>query len=308
MKMPEACVVCGGRVYEGDRHVLLVGRVEQAHCSERCLRAGVRRRLSARSAARRRVLAGAASLAALVLVLGAIAHRVSRLRAPRPRSISAVWPELHGLTAPAPGPILVGPPWPPTDEQWTALFDGASWLHPLPGPVRRSPTLDDHLFGPESPHERPARCRVEGACGVNLGGELWGEHVYAALDGVVERVQGDNEHRGGISVRLVHFGGAVYTQYFHLAATPRGIARGAHVRAGEVIGLVGDTGTGGGRRHLTFALSVRPGDQPEVYWDPTPWIARAPLRSPPHGTVAGYTPPDARSAPLSMSRASFRVR
>ena len=98
-----------------------------------------------------------------------------------------------------------------------------------------------------------------GACGVDLGGELWGEHVYAVQDGVVDRAHREgNEERGGIYVRLSHFGGMVFTQYFHLAAIPRLLSRGDRVKAGEVIGLLGDTGTGGGRRHLHFALSIRP--------------------------------------------------
>jgi murein DD-endopeptidase MepM/ murein hydrolase activator NlpD len=159
----------------------------------------------------------------------------------------------------------------------------------LPGPERRPAAADARIFGAE-PHDRPALCRSDGQCSVDLGGELWGEHVYAALDGVVERVY-DDERRGGLSVRLVHFGGGVFTQYFHLAATPRTLKRGAPVKAGDVIGLLGDTGLDGAPRHLAFALSVWPGsDLPEVYWDPTPWLERAILRRPAHGTVAGYTP------------------
>jgi murein DD-endopeptidase MepM/ murein hydrolase activator NlpD len=228
---------------------------------------------------------------ALALVAVATTSIVRRHRAQPPRAISFGWPDAHGPLEPPPPPILVGPPWPPTDDQWRSLFDGAAWTHPLPGPDRRPASADARIFGPE-PRDRPALCRSEGRCGVDLGGELWGEHVYAALDGVVERVH-DDEQRGGLSVRLVHFGGAVFTQYLHLAATPRGITRGAHVRAGDVIGLLGDTGEGGAPRHLAFALSVRPASElSEVYWDPTPWIARAALRRPPHGTVAGYTPAD----------------
>jgi hypothetical protein len=60
-----------------------------------------------------------------------------------------------------------------------------------------------------------------------------------------------------------------------------------------VIGLVGDTGDTGLRgrgRHLHFALSIRPSPAfPEVYWDPSPWMARWSLRLPPHGTVAGFS-------------------
>jgi len=127
---------------------------------------------------------------------------------------------------------------------------------------------------------------------VDLGGELWGEHVYAAHDGVVERVQ-ENGHdqRGGQYVRVAHFGGMVFTQYFHLAAVPRGIRRGARVVAGQVIGLVGDTGIESERRHLHFTLSIRPSKEfSEVYWDPTPFMTRWPLRLPPQGTVAGFAP------------------
>ena len=168
----------------------------------------------------------------------------------------------------------------------------------MPGPVRRPATPDSRIFGPDPPRDHPALCRAKDRCGVDLGGELWGEHVYASLDGVVERVQGvGNDRSGGLSVRLVHFGGTVFTQYFHLAATPRGLTRGTRVNAGDVIGLLGDTGLDGARRHLGFALSVRPASElSEVYWDATPWLARATLRLPPHGTVAGYTPPETRTA------------
>ena len=136
-------------------------------------------------------------------------------------------------------------------------------------------------------------CRTPGACGVALGGQLWGEHVYAALDGVVDRAApgGADEHGGGY-VRIAHLGGMVFTHYFHLAAIPRGVVRGARVSAGEVIGLVGDTGTGsekpGPHPHLHFALSIRPSAEwPETFWDPTPLMATWPLRVPPHGSVAG---------------------
>ena len=68
--------------------------------------------------------------------------------------------------------------------------------------------------------------------------------------------------RGGGTVRIAHFGGMVFTHYFHLAAIPRGVRRGARVAAGDVIGLVGDTGVGGEasrpRAHLHFAFSIRP--------------------------------------------------
>jgi len=226
------------------------------------------------------------------VVLGATAVQVVRhYRAPPPVWIvgDAPAPLVEPL---APGPVPYGPAWPPTDDEWIDLFSKAHWIYPLPGPMRHPFAPDDRIYGTVATDKHAALCRTERHCGVDLGGELWGEHVYAAQDGVVDRVQasGHDDH-GGQYVRLAHFGGMVFTQYFHLAAVPRGIARGAHVKAGELIGLLGDTGTEDGRKHLYFALSVRPSPAfPEVYWDPSRWMVNWPLRVPPNGSVAGLVP------------------
>jgi hypothetical protein len=58
-----------------------------------------------------------------------------------------------------------------------------------------------------------------------------------------------------------------------------------------VIALLGDTGLDGARRRLHFSMSIRPSSAlQEVYWDPSALMARWPLRTPTHGTVAGLTP------------------
>lgn len=287
--MRQPCINCASPVAERDGVVLVRGRRQQVYCSDTCLRARLRQRAKARAAFWRR---WSLRLGAPALLVFGVAMLWTHHRAPPRRAISVAWPEVAEWQLKAP-PILFGPPWPPTDQQWTAVFGGASWTFPLPGPARRATTPDARILGPEPPREPAPRCREARRCGLDLGGELWGEHVYAALDGVVERVQGEGgDGRGGRSVRVVHFGGMAYTQYFHLAATPKGVVRGAHVHAGDVIGLLGDTGlSDGARAHLSFALSVRPSHElPEVYWDPTPWLATAALRVPPHGTVAGFVP------------------
>lgn len=292
--MAETCFQCGGPVDENERLVLVRGKRSEVHCSAGCLRATLQQRQRERTSAQRRWLL---RLSVPALLLASVGIVWKRHRAPPRHSISEAWPQ--GLPAPdaLPAPVVFGPPWPPTDAQWTAVFDRADWIYPLPGPLRRAPTLDGRILGPEATAEHHALCRTKGRCAIALGGELWGEHVYASLDGVVERVQGGSDRSGGISVRLVHFGGTVYTQFFHLAATPRGLTRGTKVSAGDVIGLLGDTGLDGARRHLAFALSVRPSnDLPEMYWDATPWLERAALRLPPHGTVAGFAPPATRTA------------
>ena len=269
-----------------DRFVLVRGRAREPHCSESCLRASVRRHRKASAARNRRWLLGMVSVAAVTTG----AHWLWRHhRAAQPVSISFD-PTDVARPPPPPEPPQLGPAWPPTDDDWKTAFARASWVYPLPGPARRLPRLDGRMFSPTAAAGgHPALCREEGRCGVDLGGELWGEHVYAALDGVVDRVQArsSGDERSGPYVRLAHFGGMAFTQYAHLAAVPRGMARGAHVKAGDVIGLVGDSP----ERYLQFTLSVRPSSEfSEVYWDPSPFMTDWPLHLPPHGTVAGFVP------------------
>jgi len=280
----DRCVVCARVEPDFEWIVLLQGRRGRLHCSTVCLSDSVEQHRRARAARNRRRWLAALSLGALAA--GALVIR--RHIAPPAQSICGGYAEPLPETPP-PAPRPYGPAWPPTDDEWKALFETAHWIYPLPGPVRRTFRPDGKIFGPAATAARGALCRTDGHCGVDLGGELWGEHIYAAQDGIVDRVQGfGHEEHGGQYVRLSHFGGMVFTEYFHLAATPRGISRGAHVKAGELIGLLGDTGTGDGPRHLCFALSVRPSpDFPEVFWDPSPWMGRWPMRVPPNGTVAG---------------------
>jgi peptidase M23-like protein len=282
--MATRCVICGDRLDADSGLVLATGGRRLAHCSEVCLEETVEKQRRARNVRRWWTAAGA-SVVALLL---AGAWMVKRHRAPPSHAISYAWPETVPKEQPvASGLVLYGPQWPPTDDDWMFAFGRVSWTYPLPGPERRAPVPDDTRFNPGG------ICRKPGVCGVRVGGQLWGEHVYAVLDGVVDRTQvGGGDDHGGVTVRIAHFGGMVFTHYYHLAAIPRGVRRGAHVAAGDVIGLVGDTGTReekpASRAHLHFAFSIRPSsDMAEVYWDPTPLMARWLLRVPPHGTVAG---------------------
>ena len=310
--MADLCYICSTPISD-DRHVLVVARVHQAHCSDACLQRNVRKRGIARAASRRRWMV---RLAALVLVPVSAFALWRRYHAPPGQAISLAWAEVRREPAPAgPPPIVYGPNWPPTDEEWLDAFIKLPWVYPLPGPVRRPSRTDAKIFSAEAGKGPAPRCRTPGRCGVDLGGDIWGEHVYAALDGVVDRVHGDgNEDHGGLYVRVVHLGGMLFSQYFHLAAVPRTVYRGAHVRAGDVIGLLGDTGlphptlstSPRSPRHLHFTLSVRPSaDFPEVFWDPTAWMSGWPLRIPSHGSVAGLVPVAEKidDAPLRRRRA-----
>jgi hypothetical protein len=204
-----------------------------------------------------------------------------------------------------------GPEWPPSDEGLLAALGRDAWMHPLAGPVRRMPLRDSRVFGAVRPGNRAVECR-NGHCGVDLGGEIWGEHVHVVHDGVVEWVQrGANPAHGGQYVRVAHRGGSVITQYFHLAAIPREIERGTAVKAGDVVGLLGDTGVKESAPHLHFSISIRTTpDRPEKYFDPEPLMALWPLRVPINGTETGLvTTTAAPGVPLgSMPRLSARGR
>jgi murein DD-endopeptidase MepM/ murein hydrolase activator NlpD len=282
-----ACIVCKNIIGDGESFVLLRRGREEAHCSQVCLVARIERGRRARAAARWRWLLRATAVALLVAGAPRLWHRV---RLPQPQAISFDLPEVKLAAPPRPQPPMFGPAWPPTDDDWLFAFAHTAWTYPLPGPARRVPAIDGRILAGRA----PAVCRVPGRCGVDVGGELWGEHVYAAHDGVVDRVQrAAGDARGDVYLRLAHFGGMVFTHYVHLAAVPRGIAPGAIVKAGDLVGLVGDTGNERTGPYVHFALSVRPASAfPEVYWDPTELMAHWPLRLPPHGTVAGFVPPE----------------
>lgn len=184
---------------------------------------------------------------------------------------------------------LHGPAEPTEEELALEFVTGLSdhtWMHPLSGPERRMPVRATRAFGAPRPGDRPAECR-SGHCGVDLG-EVWGEPVFAVHSGTVLKVERRNQANGGRYVRIAHSDGAVTSHYFHLAAIPRHLKKGAAVRTGEVIGIVGDSGVETSGPHLHFAVSVRPDGDPkrQVFVDPEPLVALWPVKT----TVPGMAP------------------
>ena len=86
--------------------------------------------------------------------------------------------------------------------------------------------------------------------------------MRAVADGVVgyvNRVGGNSNY--GIYVVLLHHDpvGEVYTLYAHLAEVPKALRAGQKVSAGETIGLMGNTSSGGipmQRAHLHFEIGL----------------------------------------------------
>jgi murein DD-endopeptidase MepM/ murein hydrolase activator NlpD len=181
-------------------------------------------------------------------------------------------------------PRALGPSVPSEEDlaqEFMGEIGGDVWIHPLAGPVRRMPIRGSRVFGAARHGDRPGECR-NGHCGVDLGGEMWGEPIIMAVhDGVVDRVKRVDEGSGGMYVRLAHRDGKLFSQYFHLAAIPRELNEGDKVKAGQVIGLLGDTGVKESTAHLHFAISVKatPTSR-EIYMDPEPLIALWPLKVP----------------------------
>jgi hypothetical protein len=284
------CVICGTFVEDDGVLVLVIDDVRRAHCSDSCLHSGIAEwRLARRDRTRVRILL---SLLFVALLGGAgLLWRLFHGAQVRPIVAAPPAPARGELPMEPPSlePEPYGPRWPPTDADWQEQFRSSTWVYPLPGPVRSEPRIDAAILGSERSPALPAACRESRRCTVLLGGELWGEHVYAAHDGVVVDVRRSerNGDGGGVSVRLSHWGGVVFTQYFHLAAVPRHLIPGMAVTAGYVIGLLGDTGTEGAPQ-LRFALSIKLSSAfPEVYWDPRPFMADWPLHVPARGSVAG---------------------
>jgi len=279
-----ACSLCENELGQlgFDRYVEVYGAVFTTFCSMKCARIARRTRAAMRWAARWRSLSE--SMMLLVLGVGLLTPHEGPSAKPRHRLVPAA------PAAPPPGPEVLppgwfGPAWPPTEASLLEALGRDAWVHPLSGPYRRMPRSDSRVFGAVRPGNRPIECR-NGHCGVDLGGELFGEHIHAVHDGVVDFVQrGLNPDRGGRFVRISHRNGTLFTQYFHLAAIPRELHRGSVVKAGDVIGLLGDSGVKESAPHLHFAMSVRTSkDGAERYIDPEPLVALWPLRVPIDGS------------------------
>ncbi len=107
--------------------------------------------------------------------------------------------------------------------------------------------------------------------GVDIGARI-GQKVYAVETGVLYRKFTDLGSAAGYGWGLWGDSDTKY-RYYHLSAFVDGLAEGDRVRAGDLIGYVGDTGnaTPGGW-HLHF--EVRPGPAPHNNpVDPVPLLA-----------------------------------
>jgi murein DD-endopeptidase MepM/ murein hydrolase activator NlpD len=285
---PLACPACSGPVDVKSRHVIVAGSAVRVFCSEDCLQNQTAPRLLMPTVETPEeptrtwphVLGISVGVVLFTVLRGAPVANEEDAHA-RAAVAAEIAPTVKRLTASPPDAVARQAVQLAAEMQEAAMVADLmqdTWFHPLAGPRRRMPTNHLQAFGAERPGERPPEC-VSGHCGVDVGGGLWGEPVHAAHEGIVDRVnRGPNEEHGGIYVRIAHREGTVFTWYFHLAAVPRWIQPGTKVEAGQIIGLVGDTGVKQSAPHLHFALSVKTGpDGPERYMDPESLLALWPL-------------------------------
>lgn len=293
-----ACRRCGAQVQPGTRHVRVGTAGVKLYCSAECMDASRVGLLEPATvlppSLAERPRGKAAKYFIIVIALASLSPWGTSLNlSSRDRRTSAKSPYLPGFIPAASQQTrpFIGPP-APSDEDLATEFmgelSGDRWIHPLPGPARRMPARDTRVFRAGRDHGSPIECG-SGHCGIDIGGEMWGEQVFAVHDGVVDRVVREVRNNAGLYVRLAHRNGTVFSQYMHLAAIPRWIRPGAKVRAGDVVGLVGDTGVRDSFAHLHFSLSVLPNPGPgarEIFMDPEPLIALWPLKIPRWGGAA----------------------
>ena len=216
------CFACRNAVDSDEQFVLARGRQRLAHCSEACVRETLGSGAAPATRSRLHVIASA-TVAALVLVGG---WTVWRHRAPQPRSIALSWVDVTWDKVARAEPSYYGPAWPPTDATWSFAFDrrvGVSAAGPGAPRAgrRRSPfATDPHAASDAAP--RPARRRARPLRGRAGRRALGRARLRGARRRRRSRARPAADEPGGVYLRLAHFGGMVFTHYFHLAAIPRG--------------------------------------------------------------------------------------
>jgi hypothetical protein len=250
------------------------------------------------AAPRRKLWPAALGISLGVVVLLAVGGRVLHVTPP------PLAPVAHAMEKPAPVSEAAAM----AILARTADDEPDLWIHPLPGPERRLPARNTRRFGAAREGMRPEECEG-GHCGVDLGGQK-GELVMAAHDGVVERVQRDAAEGGrrgneGRFILINHKGGTVVTSYIHLDGIREDLKPGIPVKAGEVIGTVGDTGVKESGPHLHFAVSVRATPEAtELYIDPEPMLHLWPLKRGTLSSLHRMEPAPEHRAPAPTETAS----
>ena len=143
----------------------------------------------------------------------------------------------------------------------STFYPNASKIDPMPMPEMVWPTDDKEISSDYGWRPRPCKSCSSDHKGIDFVPGR-GEPVYAAMDGIVSRV--DNGGGFGQHIYIEHIANFNDTEfqnwqtiYAHMETdtTPENLRVGSIVKAGEIIGTVGNTGTSTGA-HLHFELLV----------------------------------------------------
>ena len=143
----------------------------------------------------------------------------------------------------------------------SAFYPSASKVDPIPMPQMFWPTDDRVSSSDYGWRQRPCKSCSSDHKGIDFVPGR-GEPVYAAMDGIVSRVENGGGFGQHIYIEhIANFNDTEFqnwqTVYAHMeiGTTPENLRVGSIVKAGEIIGTVGNTGTSTGA-HLHFELLV----------------------------------------------------
>ena len=143
-----------------------------------------------------------------------------------------------------------------------------NWVRPVGGEVGR--LSQGQVFGAVRDGNRPDECG-SGHCGVDLA-RVTGTPVVSVSDGVIAKVANDPYSHAGLRVSIRHAHGKLETRYMHLDEIREDLKPGMKVKAGEMIGTVGNTGTSSKGAHLHFEIYDRSMPNKPKYLDPKPYL------------------------------------
>jgi murein DD-endopeptidase MepM/ murein hydrolase activator NlpD len=143
----------------------------------------------------------------------------------------------------------------------SVFYPSASRVDPIPMPQMVWPTDDKIISSDYGWRKRPCKSCSSDHKGIDFVPGR-GEPVYAAMDGIVSRIENGGGFGQHIYIEhIANFNDTEFqnwqTVYAHMeiGTTPENLRVGSIVKAGEIIGTVGNTGTSTGA-HLHFELLV----------------------------------------------------
>ncbi len=137
------------------------------------------------------------------------------------------------------------------------------WVFPVPGKMGK--LGHRQKFGASRLGIRPRQCG-RGHCGIDLARHT-GTPVFAARRGKVVKVGRRRYSKAGLWIEIKHDRG-FRTRYLHLDSIAKHLRVGSKLKAGQMIGRVGNTGSSSHGSHLHFEVFKKRKRKAKKYLDP----------------------------------------